>query len=318
MLPIVLASILALGQETATQSPSDVVSKEEPVRLEDIGVVGKSADRLIQDFVGEVAAPNPGRGIARWDNAVCIGVANLENEAAQYIVDRVSTVADDLGLSPGLPGCRPNVLIIATNEPSELATELVRTRQRAFRMGGSGMDRGAAALREFQSSEKPVRWWQQAMPIDSSSGQRAVRIRGECQNDCTRATDFAPVIPVFAASRLSTQIVDNIFRTIILVDARQTSGLSAQQLADYIAMVTFAQIDPQADTSPYVSILNLFDSPETTSGLTSWDQAYLKGLYKAQRTRQSIRTGNSEIISSIHKARQQLHASSEDEAVPQP
>ncbi|WP_421732019.1 hypothetical protein [Brevundimonas sp.] len=128
MLTIILAAILAIGQDPTPQSPSDRVSKgevQEPVRLEDIDVVGKSPDRLIRDFANEVAAPNPGRGIARWDNAVCIGAANLQHEAAQYIVDRVSTVAEDLGLSPGLPGCRPNVLIIATNEPSALATELV-------------------------------------------------------------------------------------------------------------------------------------------------------------------------------------------------
>ncbi|WP_313011451.1 hypothetical protein [Brevundimonas sp.] len=321
MLTIILAAILAIGQDPTPQSPSDRVSKgevQEPVRLEDIDVVGKSPDRLIRDFANEVAAPNPGRGIARWDNAVCIGAANLQHEAAQYIVDRVSTVAEDLGLSPGLPGCRPNVLIIATNEPSALATELVRTRLRAFRTGGSGMDRGAAALRAFQSSEHPVRWWQQAMPIDSSTGQRAVRIPGECSDDCSDAFDYAPIIPVFAASRLSSQIVDNIFRTVILIDTRQTSGLSAQQLADYIAMITFAQIDPQADASPYASILNLFDTPETTMGLTSWDNAYLKGLYKAQRTRQNTRAGNGEIIASIQRTRQHIRSSTDDEALPQP
>ncbi|WP_421732018.1 hypothetical protein [Brevundimonas sp.] len=130
--------------------------------------------------------------------------------------------------------------------------------------------------------------------------------------------DYAPIIPVFAASRLSSQIVDNIFRTVILIDTRQTSGLSAQQLADYIAMITFAQIDPQADASPYASILNLFDTPETTMGLTSWDNAYLKGLYKAQRTRQNTRAGNGEIIASIQRTRQHIRSSTDDEALPQP
>ena len=79
-----------------------------------------------------------------------------------------------------------------------------------------------------------------------------------------------------------------------------------------------AQIDPQADTSPYASILNLFDAPETTMGLTSWDNAYLKGLYKAQRTRQNTRAGNGEIIASIQRTRQHLRSSTDDEALPQP
>ena len=75
MLTIILAAMLAITQDPAPQFSSDRISRgevQEPVRLEDIDVVGKSSNRLIRDFVNEVAAPNPGRGIARWDNAVCI------------------------------------------------------------------------------------------------------------------------------------------------------------------------------------------------------------------------------------------------------
>ena len=56
-------------------------------------------------------------------------------------------------------------------------------------------------------------------------------------------------------------------------------------LADYVAMVTLAQIDPGADTRQLDSILNLFEderSRQTLSGLTDWDQAYLLSLYEAR------------------------------------
>ncbi|WP_213068604.1 hypothetical protein, partial [Acinetobacter baumannii] len=105
---------------------------------------------------------------------------------------------------------------------------------------------GGAALRAFQTSNKPVRWWQQSMPVNSETGERAVRIPGECANACSSPYDYAPVNDTFAASRLTSQIADNIFRTIVVVDVNQTSRVSVQQLADYIAMVTFAQIDPEA------------------------------------------------------------------------
>ena len=51
------------------------------------------------------------------------------------------------------------------------------------------------------------------------------------------------------------------------------------------AGAALAQIDPEADTSRYVSILNLFAAPEATETLTDWDTAYLKGLYDAERVR---------------------------------
>lgn len=284
----------------------------EPVDLGEIDVTGRSLDSMIRSFVNEVAEPNRRRGLARWDDRICVGVANLRAEPAQYIIDRVSTVADDLGVIPDGPGCTPNVIIIASDDPTGLARELTEERRRAFRMGGSGMDRGGDALEDFVNSERPVRWWQVSMPTDSETGGRATRIPGECRNSCMDPMDMAPIVKVFAASRLQTQIVDYIFRTVVILDIDQISRISGQQLADYVAMVTLAQIDPEADTSGYASILNVFDAPDAAPGLTDWDEAYLRGLYDAERTRKNLRAGRTEIADSIHRAHQELRAGEEE------
>lgn len=313
MIAALLALALSASAPPAQSAQSAAPAPEDQaVRLEDIQVSGRRLDDLIQSFVSEVAAPNRGRGIARWDRSVCVGAVNLRREAAQYLVDRVSTVAEDLGLNAGDPGCTPNLLIVATADGDAFARELVERRRRALRMGGSGMDRGAAALRDFQETSRPVRWWQVSMPVDSETGQRAVRIPGECADACSGPMDYAPTINVFAASRLTTQIVDNIFRAIIVVDVSKTGAVNSVQLADYIAMVSLAQIDPTADTSAYASILNVFNDPSSAPYLTEWDKAYLDGLYGAQRTRQNVRAGKSEIQSSIRRA----HARLADEAPP--
>jgi hypothetical protein len=164
------------------------------------------------------------------------------------------------------------------------------------------------------NSEAPVRWWQVSMPANSETGQRATRIPGECRDPCQSPEDYAPIISVFAASRLSTQIVDYIFRTVVILDIDQIRGISAQQLADYVAMVTLAQIDPEADTSRYASILNLFDAPESAAGLTEWDQAYLHGLYDAERTRKNLHAGRMEIADSIYEAHQNARAAETEAA----
>lgn len=315
MIVFALATILAAaplsdpGTPPLPQTaPTGQTIPDGPIQLEDIEVTGSTLDSMIKDFVGEVAAPNRRRGLARWEDNVCIGVANMRPEPAQYIVDRVSTVAEDVGLTPGAPGCTPNVMIVASDDPSALAQDMIEESRRAFRLGGSGMDRGSAALRAFESSDAPVRWWQIAMPTDSETGGRAVRIPGECFEPCRHSIDYAPKINVFAASRLNTQIVDNLFRTLVILDMNQISNLSAIQLADYVAMVTLAQIDPEADTSRYASILNVFDGPEPAGSLTDWDKAYLQGLYDAQRTRKGQRAGRTEIVSSIHRAHEELRA----------
>ena len=300
--PQTLPSPLSSSQQpTAAPIPS-----EEPVRLEDVEVTGRPLESLIRSFVNEVAAPNSGRGVARWRDRLCVGTANLKPEAAQYIVDRVSTVAADLGLSPEGPGCKPHIIIIATNDGEAVARQLVQERGRAFRMGGGGMDRGGVALRDFLEAPRPVRWWQLSMPVDSENGQIATRLPGQCTGSCSETYEYAPILDIFAASRLSTQTVDDIFRAIVIVDMDEMTNVTLAQLADYIAMVTLAQILPTADTSSYASILNLFDAPASADGLTEWDRAYLEGLYDTVRTRKNPGAGRLEVAASIGRTHQRL------------
>ena len=303
------AALSVEGDADASIRPVQVAPQAEragePVRLEDIEVTGRPLDAMILNFVEEVAAPARGRSLARWDATVCVGVAHLRNDVAQYIVDRVQTVAQDLGLETGRPGCQPNVMIVAAGDPDRATAALTERRSR-FMMGGAGMDRGQTAFEAFQTSDQPVRWWTVSVPVDGDTGMRAVRLPGDCRGECDKPITYAPAVATRFASRLTTQIVNEISQTVVVLDVDQVSDVSAQQLADYVSMVVFAQIDPEADTRDYASVLNVFDAPETAEGLTQWDLAYLEGLYGAQRTLRSTRAANREIASSIHRAHNRL------------
>lgn len=320
MIGFVLAALLS------TTSPQDAAAAqaeavpEQPVRLEDIEVTGRSLKSTVDKFVATVAAPNSNRSLARWRDQICISATDFGPEEAQHLVDRISGIAGELGLRTGSPRCSPNVLIVAAHDPDSFARDMVQRHERAMRFGGLGMDRGRAAFTEFQTSNSPVRWWQVSMPVNAETGERATRIPGECKGSCGAAAAsgdsiyaFAPTTRVFAPSRLSTQIVDDIFRVIIIVDTNQIAGVQPHQLADYIAMVAFAQIDPTADTSRYASILNVFADPDSVDGMTDWDKAYLNGLYAANRTRLNLGASRTEIASSIMRAHENLRAEYEDQ-----
>jgi hypothetical protein len=314
MLAVALAfSLLAASPDPGLVANMQVQDPTEtgPVALEDVVVEGRRLEDLTNDFVSEVAIPARGRGLARWRNKVCVGVANLQAETAHYIVDRVSTVAQDLGLKAGAPGCEPRILIIATTDANSFTRDLIANRPRLFVVGGAGMDLGRNALRKFESTDRPVRWWNVSAPIDTETGDIAVRIPGYVgrEGGAGSPLDFAPHIGVFAASRLSTQIVDDTMRSFVIVDVDRLNGVSLEQLADYIAFIALAQIDPNADTSGYVSVLNVFDDPGQTEGLTNWDRAYLLGLYDAERTRLNHASQRTEIVSSILRVHQTLAAS---------
>lgn len=289
----------ASGQQVPASAPdtATAIDPNAAIDLGDVTVSGRRLDEATQDFVREVGAPARGRGLARWRYGVCVGVANLQNDAAQYIADRVSTVAEDVGLKPGEPGCQPSVLIIVVADADAFTKQFVEMRPRLFIVGGGGMDRGYSALGRFKTNGQPVRWWTVSVPVDADTGVIATRLPGE----------DPPVVSSFA-SRLTTSVVDDTKRAYVIVDVDKITGVSLEQLSDYLAMVVLAQVDPDADTSGYSTILNVFHNPEQTQSLTDWDKAYLEGLYDANRTRSNQASHRNEIASSIIRVHNRMTA----------
>ena len=237
----------------------------------------------VTDFLRQVAAPVRGRGYARWRRSVCVGVHNLENSAAQYIVDRISALAIEVGLSPGEPGCTPHVNIVFSTDASGIAARMVEADPMAFRpvAGHAGMDLGLEALDEFVATDRVVRWWHISMPVDSRTGNAAIETR---TNSCADQDCF-PTIAVSGPSRLHSGIQDDLKYVIIVVDGTQLEGTTWEQLSDYLAIVTLAQIDMNTDPRDFDSILNLFNNPAAYSGLTDWDRHFIDALYSINTER---------------------------------
>ncbi len=294
-----LAGLGAAGPSWAQTPPSEP-GQDVATPLADIVVERRSLDDATRDFVGEIAAPVRNRGLARWHRGVCVGALSLQAEAAQYLVDRVSTVAEDLGLNPGDPGCEPNVIIIGTDDGQAMARSLVDFRRRAFDTNISGANLSDRALEAFQNSDRLIRWWHVSLPVDSETGDPAVRIPGQCKGACDSVFDYAPTISVFAASRLRSQIRDDLSRVIVVVDIDALEAASFEQIADYVAMVALAQIDPEAETAGFNTILNLFDPTVATDRLlTDWDTAYLQGLYAAEQSQIGSRRNAGAVASAM-------------------
>ncbi len=273
-------------QETrpsAPQSTGDSVTD-----LGEIVVGNQRASELAATFVETIGAPATSRRLARWPDSICVSVANLSAAPAQYLIDRVSQIAEDLGVRAGEPGCSANVVIVAAADASAVANGMVEEYRRAFRPGGSGMTRSLAVLDDFKTTERPVRWWHVSVPTDSETGDRAVRLPGE----------DPPMVNVSRASRLRTDIRDDLNKVFIVIDVDLLEGTTITQLADYIAMVAMAQVDAKSPTAGLPTILNLFDEPAATPGLTEWDLAYLQALYRAEPNR-STATGQAADIAGL-------------------
>lgn len=263
-------ALLTASQEGTQTPPQTPPAQAEPAPLEDVVVEGRRVFEETEAFVEEIAAPARDRGLARWEGRICVGVGNLEPSLAQAVIDHISRVAVEYDIGVGEPGCRPNVMIVFAADGRAMATALVEADRKVFHLGVGGLDRGKAALEAFKTSEAPVRWWHVSMPVIGGTSQRAIRMPG----------DSAPIyIPGEGIVNRGRPIADNLNKVIIVVDAQRMGGANYAQLAEYLALVALAQVDPEGDTSRHDTILNVFHDPAGVQGMTAWDRAYLRTLY---------------------------------------
>lgn len=237
-----------------------------PTEVEGVTITGGRLEEVVRSFVAEVAAAPRDRNLARWDRRICIGVVNMDARYAQALVDQVSAVSLAVGLDIGEPGCRANVLILADSNGDALATRLVDDSPLVFRPDLGGTNLGRAALAHFQSSGAPVRWWHVTRTVSSDTGEIA-------QGGAT--------IQVRGASRLRRNVREDMDHVIIILDTSRIGALNFASLADYVAMVALAQVDAEADTAEFPTILNLFSTTPVDPGarMTQWDLDYLRALY---------------------------------------
>lgn len=227
--------------------------------------------KAIESFVENIAADSGNGRIARWDRKVCPGVAGVKPEYAQVVADRVSAVSLKVGLEPGAPGCKVNVLILFTNDADGTVKRSLKQTPQAYSRYDLEMTSGRKALRQFQNSDAPVRWW---------------HVTHRVTEDGTKYNS-GDQVQVYSTGRISSRTRDDFDRAIVIVDVTKVGQVRFAALADYIAFVSLAQIDPQAEPKTGSSILNLFSDKaagiEPQEALTSWDVAYLTGVYEARR-----------------------------------
>ena len=93
------------GRASPPQDPPAASGDAPAVELEEVVVEGRTLREAVHQFVEEIVAPPVGRGPARWNRRVCVGVVNIRGEAAQALIDQVSSVALQAGPYRGQPAC---------------------------------------------------------------------------------------------------------------------------------------------------------------------------------------------------------------------
>jgi hypothetical protein len=210
----------------------------------------------------------------RWNQRVCPTVVGLTQEEGEFMLARLSQVARAAGTPLDGERCRANLAVIFTNDPDTLIKAWGAKRS-AF----AGVHGTPAAFAHFATRRGPVRVWYTKTfgspdpgPTPTGSLQLGQRYR-----DVQTGT-------ALIGSRMYVKDLLAFSSVAVIVDAREAVGIPIGPLTDYIAMLALADTDPEAPSGQAPTILRLFTARAAheplPAGLSDWDRAYLKALYR--------------------------------------
>ncbi|WAT16846.1 hypothetical protein OZN62_07790 [Aurantiacibacter sp. MUD11] len=200
--------------------------------------------------------------LARWEDRLCPGTIGLEEDFAFALNARIRANADALGIRLMDDDCRPNFIIVFTEDGGQMLADLMDSNPEYFQYLNSGQKNDIL-------EPGPVHVWTGIEPR-TLTGMPIAQVRNLVN---------PPVMQVSAAhTRIYTTIRNDITTVMITFDRDAVRGMSLRQLADYATMRGLAQT--RAPDEPVMdSILTLFDVETPPLGMTEFDQAYLRSLY---------------------------------------
>lgn len=261
----VVAAALALpspaaGQQQVQSEPQEVVVQGRRV-----------SDDQVRDFVKALTDVPYYEQLSRFHNPVCpiaMGLTEAQNAAVEA---RLRVVARAAKASVAPANCAPNLFVIVSLDKASTITELKRRYPPYF----AGLS--AREIKQITSSTAPSVAWQVLGRL-SADGQKLEKhiegyyvLRGTQNPSRIRA----PTEPTFVAS-------------VVVIDLNAAAGLTVTELADFAAMRTLADVDPErvvATGAPTIlGVLGQADDEPLPLTLTYWDLGFLKALYSTENS----------------------------------
>ena len=231
---------------------------------ETIVVEGRKKE-LVQ-ALRQLVQPSEHEQLARFEDKVCPRVIGMPRDWTPRLtkIIRDNIIAAGGKLEP--EGCKPNALAIFIDQPRELVTALHKDAPFFFNMT-------PRQFQIFEGAPGPVWSWH----VTDMRGRDGTQLaQGQINGH-----DFA-VVKNAAASRLYSNIREDMLVGFVVIDRQRTIGKSLRQLGDLATMHLMLDVRQNAGGRDSGSILSLFEPGDAPPGMSRFDRGALAGFY-AQR-----------------------------------
>jgi len=289
-----LLGLLAALPAAAQQEASDIVVEGERYPQEQARQI--SVDILSDFGVAQANAP-----AARWTEPVCLKVIGLSDRQAAVVEARFREVAQMVRAPIARGKCSGNAVVTFTGDGAQVTGEIAR------REPGRLREVPEALRSRFVTDAMPARWWYSTGigaadgMAASSVGPPGVTYEGaDTGSTALGVSGEEGTVVTHRSSMVSTQVARSIRTATVIIDARQTGGASIETVADFAALVLLAEVKPGARSSA-ISVLAAFGGYDPPKGLTDWDMAFLKALYRIPLDRTANRH-RGQLVAEMSKA----------------
>ena len=231
-----------------------------------------------------------GEQLARFEDKICPMVIGMPRDwtakMTQMIRDNITAVGGTLEE----PGCKPNALAIFIDQPGELIAALHKEEPHLF-------DMSPRAFENFAKLPGPIWSWH----VTDMRGRDGEQLAQGSIN----GNDFA-VVKNASASRLYTNIRQDMLGGFVVVDRPKTVGKTLRQIADVVTMHLLLDVKHDAGSRDRSSILSLFEPREENDVLparfSNFDKGALTGFYTQRENNRTARQQQLNIASAMAKA----------------
>lgn len=272
---------LAVGVATVTGSAAFAAVAPTP-EPEEIVVEGErlspaQARERAVTYIEHTGIATGKESVARWVNRICPRVIGLAPTLAYRVETRLRNVATEVGVPIAKPGCRVNLTVNFVGDGAAFARSVVARDRGQFSEVPPGQ------RDTLLNGTAPIRWWYMTQTRSRDGGD----MNGMDPSYVTGAESGGATLPSngqastmqnYNASIVSTQMARTLRSATVVVDTVRAEGATLDAVADYAALVAFAEMAPR-DAPLAGSILGLFGKGEAPRTLSKLDMAFLRELY---------------------------------------
>lgn len=252
-----------------------------------IVVTGEKKKKEIAQALKKLIEPTGNEQLARFEDRICPMVIGMPRDwtAAMTRMIRENIVA--VGGKVEAPGCKPTALAIFIDQPRELVAAFHDAEPHLFNMT-------PREFKQFAALPGPVWSWHVTDMRDREGNQVAQGSMG--------GNDFA-VIKNAAATRLYSNVREDMLAGFVVIDRQQTIGRTLRQLADLATMHLMLDVKPGAEKQDMASILSLFEARGEGTGVparfSQFDRGMLSGFYSQRENNRSATQQRENIAKAI-------------------